>query len=184
MAQPSGVRNLRLVVAGKRSRRSRSPVRHAPSSPQMGCRKLCREGIWQRRSPHLPVGRMATRLMLRLSRRRSLLRLGSGSRTAVVRLACHARCDIVALANRSMEEQCVSRPSRSSLSANHPANQNPTLQNRRSGEGWMLILHNVFKTSATWMTRPLPVVPTAPERQAAAFKSASGCRECRKLTAR
>lgn len=48
----------------------------------------------------------------------------------------------------------------------------------------MLILHKVFKTSATWMTRPLPVVPTAPERQAAALKSASGCKECRKLTAR
>lgn len=34
------------------------------------------------------------------------------------------------------------------------------------------------------ITRPPPVVPTAPERQAAAFNSASGCKECRKLTAR
>ncbi|OMP69645.1 hypothetical protein BV900_24015 [Agrobacterium tumefaciens] len=36
----SGVRNLGIVVAGRRLRRSRSPIRHASSSPQMGCRKL------------------------------------------------------------------------------------------------------------------------------------------------
>jgi len=28
----------------------------------------------------------------------------------VVRLACHARCAIVALANRSLEDRCVSKP--------------------------------------------------------------------------
>lgn len=35
-AQPAGVRKSAVVVAGRRSRRSRSPVRHASSSPQMG----------------------------------------------------------------------------------------------------------------------------------------------------
>lgn len=180
----SGVRNLRLVVAGRRSRRSRSPVRHAPSSPQMGCRKLCRKGIWQWLSPHLPMGRMAVLLMLRPSRRQSLLRLGNGARANVVWLACHARCAIVALATRSLEDRCVSRPSRSSSNANRPANRNPTLLNRRSGESWTLTSHKVSKISVIWKKRPPPVVTTAPDVQAAALKSASGCRECRKLTAR
>ncbi|PZR45686.1 MAG: hypothetical protein DI537_60645 [Stutzerimonas stutzeri] len=93
----------------------------------MGCRKLCSEGMWQWRSTHLPVGRMATWLTLHLYRRRSQLRVRSGPRSAAVRLACHTRCDIVALANRSLEDRCVSRPSRSSSNANHPANRSPTL---------------------------------------------------------
>ncbi len=76
----------------------------------MGCRKLCRKGISQWRSPHLPMGRMATRLMLRLSRRRSLLRLGNGARANVVRLARHARCDIVAPAPACAGRRCHSRP--------------------------------------------------------------------------
>jgi hypothetical protein len=40
----------------------------------------------------------------------------------ILYLARHARFDIVALANRSLEDQCVSRPSRSSSSANRPEN--------------------------------------------------------------
>ena len=65
----------------------------------------------------------------------------------------------------------------------------PDAQNRRSGEGWMLASHKVSRisrrgTSVIRITRPPPVVPTALERQAAVFNSASGCKEWRKLTAR
>ncbi|MBB4277604.1 hypothetical protein GGE12_005411 [Rhizobium mongolense] len=40
---------------------------------------------------------------------------------------------------------------------------NPTPQNRRSGEGWMLTLHTVSGTSVIQITRPPPVVTTALE---------------------
>lgn len=125
----------------------------------------------------------------RLDRCRCLLRSGTSVPANIGPLADGARCDIVALANHSLEDQCVSRPSRSSSNANHPVNPNPTLQNRRSGEGWMPTLRKVSKinemgTNRLWITRPPPVVTTAPERQAATFTSAPGCKECRKLTAR
>lgn len=42
----------------------------------------------------------------------------------------------------------------------------------------------VSRVSVLRTTRPPPVATTALERQAAAFNSASGCKECRKLTAR
>lgn len=55
--------------------------------------------------------------------------------------------------------------------------------------GWTLTSHKVSKinemaTSGIWTTRPPPVATTAPDPQAAACKTVSGCRECRKLTAR
>ncbi len=49
------------------------------------------------------------------------------------------------------------------MSANHPVNPNPTPQNRRSGEGWMLTLHKVSGTSVIRITWPPPVVTTALE---------------------
>ena len=42
----------------------------------------------------------------------------------------------------------------------------------------------VLATSVRMIRRPPPVVTTALKGQAAAFISVSGCRECRKLTAR
>ncbi len=100
-----------------------------------------------------------------------------------------ARWAIVTPANRHLENQCVSRPSPSSSNVNRPVSPSPTLQNRRSGEGWTLTSHKVSKinemaTSGIWTTRPPSVATTAPNPQAAACTAVSGCRECRKLTAR
>lgn len=64
------------------------------------------------------------------------------------------------------------------------ANPRPTLRNGRSGEGWMLTSPKVSRVSVLRITRPPPVATTALERQAAALRSATGCKECRKLTAR
>jgi hypothetical protein len=53
---PTGVRKLRLAVAGGRSRRSRSAVRHAPSRPRWVClladRRECDSGSTWRQSGH------------------------------------------------------------------------------------------------------------------------------------
>jgi hypothetical protein len=48
----------------------------------------------------------------------------------------------------------------------------------------MLTLHTVSRTIGIWIKWPPPAVTTALERQAAAFTSASGWSECKKLTAR
>jgi hypothetical protein len=48
----------------------------------------------------------------------------------------------------------------------------------------MVTLPKVSRTGVIWITRSPPVLTTALERQAAAFTSASGWSECKKLTAR
>jgi len=180
----SGVRNLRIVVAGRRSRRSRSPVRHASSSPQMGCRKLSRKGIWPWHSAAFALGTNGIVRHAHFDRRRCLLQSGTNVPADIGPLDDCVRCDIVALVDPRLLDQCASRPSRSSLSANHPVNPSLTPQNRRSGEGLMVTLPKVSRTSVIRTTWPPPVVTTALKSQAAAFISVSGCRECRKLTAR
>ncbi|PZR83287.1 MAG: hypothetical protein DI537_35170 [Stutzerimonas stutzeri] len=56
-AQPAGVRKSTAAVAGGRSRRSRSPVRHASSSPREGRPASDRKGtaIWLRRCRRLHI---------------------------------------------------------------------------------------------------------------------------------
>ncbi len=88
-------------------------------------------------------------------------------------------------ADRNLEDQCVSRPSRSSSSASRPETQTRRSKAANLGQAGMRTSHKVSRTNGMMITRPPLLVTTAPERQAAAFTSAaSGCKECRKLTAR
>jgi len=60
-----------------------------------------------------------------------------------------------------------------------PDARKPSIWGRLGGH-----IAQVPRTNGMRITRSPQVVTTATERQAAAFTSASGCKECRKLTAR
>jgi len=74
-AQPAGVRKSTAAVAGGRSRRSRSPIRHASSSPREGRPASDRKGtaIW-------PRPRRRLHIRQRLTLKRSARRLSTDAR--------------------------------------------------------------------------------------------------------
>lgn len=135
--QPSGVRNLRLVVAedDRGAAVLRSDMPHRARIWVAGNSDV--KGFGNGGPPHLHSVRTAYWAMP-LASSQVLAPAGNINPTRLCPLAYRFPCDIVASTNRCLEDQCLNRPSRSSLSAKHPANPGPTLRNGRSGEGWML----------------------------------------------